>query len=80
MVRMNDELTKIITKSPEAKKIAKLEKEVAKLKEKIGDLEYDKRNLEFSLAAERSWRQDFQRLMKSAVHEDTLTEYERRYY
>ena len=80
MVRMNDELTKIITKSPEAKKIAKLEKEVAKLKEKIGDLEYDKRNLESSLSAERSWRQDFQRLMKAAVHEDTLTEYERRYY
>jgi predicted nucleic acid-binding Zn-ribbon protein len=77
---MDKKLEAIVAKTPEAKKIAKLEKELAKLKEKIGDLEYDKRNLESSLSAERSWRQDFQRLMKSAVQEDNLTEYERRYW
>jgi predicted nucleic acid-binding Zn-ribbon protein len=77
---MDEALVKIVAKTPEAKKIAKLEKELAKLKEKIGDLEHEKRNLEFGLAAERSWRQDFQRLLKAAVHEDNLTEYERRYW
>lgn len=77
---MDKKLEAIVAKTPEAKKIAKLEKELAKLKEKVADLEYDKRNLESSLSAERSWRQDFQRLMKSAVQEDNLTEYERRYW
>jgi predicted nucleic acid-binding Zn-ribbon protein len=77
---MDKKLEAIVAKTPEAKKIANLEKELVKLKEKISDLEYDKRNLESSLIAERSWRQDFQRLMKSAVQEDNLTEYERRYW
>lgn len=77
---MDEALVKIVAKTPDAKKIAKLEKELAKLKEKISDLEYEKRNLEFSLASERSWRQDFQRLMKAATQEDNLTEYERRYW
>jgi predicted nucleic acid-binding Zn-ribbon protein len=77
---MDKKLEDIVAKTPEAKKIAKLEKELAKLKEKVAGLEYDKRKLESSLSAERSWRQDFQRLMKSAVQEDNLTEYERRYW
>lgn len=77
---MDKKLEDIVAKTPEAKKIAKLEKELTKLKEKVADLEHDKRDLESSLSAERSWRQDFQRLMKSAVQEDNLTEYERRYW
>jgi predicted nucleic acid-binding Zn-ribbon protein len=77
---MNQTLEAIIAKSPEAKKIAKLEKEVAKLKESIKDLEHKKRVMEASLEAERAWRMDFQRLMKSAAQEDSLKAYERRYW
>jgi cell division protein FtsB len=77
---MNDTLAKIVAKTPDQKRIAKLEKEVEKLKGFIKDLEEDKRNMEYSLESERRWRMDFQRLMKSATQEDNLTEYERRYW
>ncbi len=77
---MNDTLAKIVAKTPDQKRIAKLEKEVEKLKSFIKDLEEDKRNMEYSLESERRWRMDFQRLMKSATQEDNLTEYERRYW
>ncbi len=77
---MNDTLAKIVAKTPDQKRIAKLEKEVETLKSFIKDLEEDKRNMEYSLESERRWRMDFQRLMKSATQEDNLTEYERRYW
>ena len=69
-----------MAQTAEEKKIAKLEKELARYKEHVKSLEEELRNLQFSVASERSWRMDFQRLMKAAVQEDNLTEYERRYW
>ncbi len=76
----NEKLDNIIAKSPEEKKIVRLERELAKYKDQIKDLEQEKRLLENSVIAEREWRRDFQRLLKAAAQEDNLTEYERRYW
>jgi len=75
-----DKLEKILSKSPEEKKIHRLEREIEKYKDQIKDLEKENALLEKSVASEREWRRDFQRLMKAAVHEDNLTDYERRYW
>lgn len=75
-----EKLDQILKKTPEEKKIVRLEREIEKYKDQIKDLEKEKSLLEKSVDAEREWRRDFQRLMKAAVHEDSLTEYERRYW
>jgi hypothetical protein len=77
---MNQDLKEILSKSAEQKRITKLEKEAEKLKDRIKELEQEVRRADSSLQAERAWRMEFQRLMKAAVHEDRLEEYERKYY
>jgi len=69
-----------MAQTAEEKKIAKLEKELEKYKKWNEYLKKEVQVLEFNVASERSWRMDFQRLMKSAVQEDNLTDYERRYW
>jgi predicted nucleic acid-binding Zn-ribbon protein len=77
---VNDKIKSILEKSPEAKRITKLERDVEKYKNTIKELEEEKKHLESCIESERRWRMDFQRLMKAAVQEDNLTEYERRYW
>jgi cell division protein FtsB len=69
-----------MAQTAEEKKIAKLEKELARYKKANEDLTEEIRNLQFNVASERSWRMDFQRLMKAAAQEDNLKDYERSYW
>ena len=64
-------------KTAEERKIARLEKQVQDLKEENQRLELQCNRLNFNVQAERQWRMDFQRLMKSASQEDNLQEYNR---
>lgn len=69
-----------MAQTAEERKIKRLENELAKYKGFVKDLQEEKRVLEYRIDAERRWRMDFQKLMKAAVQEDTLTDYERSYY
>ena len=69
-----------MAQTAEERKIKRLENELAKYKGFVKDLQEEKRVLEYRIDAERRWRMDFQKLMKAAVQEDTLTNYERSYY
>lgn len=69
-----------MAQTAEEKKIAKLEKELARYKKSNEDLMEEIKNLQFNVASERSWRMDFQRLMKAAAQEDNLKDYERSYW
>ena len=69
-----------MAQTAEERKIKRLENELAKYKGFVKDLQEEKRVLEYRIDAERQWRMDFQKLMKAAVQEDTLTNYERSYY
>ena len=69
-----------MAQTAEERKIKRLENELAKYKGFVKDLQEEKRVLEYRIEAERRWRMDFQKLMKAAVQEDTLTDYERSYY
>jgi predicted nucleic acid-binding Zn-ribbon protein len=64
----------------EERKIKRLESQVQKLKEEVQTLTDKNRQLESMLSSERGWRQDFQNLLKAAVQEDNLKDYERSYW
>ena len=68
-----------MAQTPEERKIKRLEAELSKYKRTVKDLREEKEVLENNLTYERQWRMDFQHLMKAAVQEDKLGEYERRY-
>lgn len=69
-----------MARTAEEKKIAHLTKELERYKGIVKDLQEEQKMLEYRIQAERRWRMDFQKLMKAAVQEDTLTEYERNYW
>lgn len=69
-----------MAQTPEERKIKRLEAEVKKLKDERETLKEHARQLDNDLQHERKWRQDFQRLMKAATSEDSLKDYERRYW
>lgn len=64
----------------EQRKIKRLEKQVADFKQEVTDLKERLRRQDNQLMYERQWRQDFQKLVKEAVQDDTLPEYERDYW
>lgn len=69
-----------MAQTAEERKIKRLETQVSNLKNQIEDLQEQNKILEYRIEAERRWRMDFQQLMKAAVQEDKLTDYERRYW
>ena len=69
-----------MAQTPEERKIKRLEKQVADLKNEVSNYKLTIRNMERSLAAEREWRQQFQRLIKGVVQEDNLDDYVREYW
>lgn len=68
-----------MTMTAEQKKIRRLEKLVQELKEDKEHLTKINANLHMSLSYERRWRQDFQNLVKAAIQEDRLEDYESTY-
>ena len=64
----------------EERKIKRLESQVQELKKEVQTLTDKNHQLEYQLKGKRGWRQDFQKLMKTAVQEDTLKDYERSYW
>ena len=64
----------------EQRKIKRLEKSVADYKEEVSELKEVIRKQNRELVCERQWRQDFQRLMKTVVQEDTLDDCVRDYW
>lgn len=64
----------------EERKIKRLEAQIKVLKEKVEEQEMLLKRKDNELSSERKWRMDFQALMKAAVHEDNLTDYERQYW
>lgn len=57
----------------EEAKIKRLDKKIDELKNEIQELKSQNRNLERNLQWERSWRVDFQRLMKEVVQIDSIS-------
>lgn len=64
----------------EQRKIQRLEKAVADLKKQVEDATKTIRRRDQELMWERQWRQTFQSLMKDAVQEDKLEDYEKHYW
>ena len=64
----------------EQRKIQRLEKAVADLKKQVEDATKTIRRRDQELMWERQWRQTFQSLMKDAVQEDKLEDYEKMYW
>ena len=64
----------------EQRKIKRLEKQVADFKQEVTDLKERLRRQDNQLMYERQWRQDFQKLVKEAVQDNTLPDYERDYW
>ena len=69
-----------MAQTAEERKIKRLEKELERYKAIVKDAQEELKVLEYRVEAERRWRMDFQRLMKAAVQEDTLTDYEKHYW
>ena len=64
----------------EQRKIQRLEKQVADLKQQLETATKTIRRRDQELMWERQWRQTFQGLMKDAVQEDKLEDYEKMYW
>jgi flagellar biosynthesis chaperone FliJ len=62
------------------RKIHRLEKTVADLKQQLDTAVKTVRRRDQELMWERQWRQTFQSLMKDAVQEDKLEDYEKMYW
>jgi predicted nucleic acid-binding Zn-ribbon protein len=62
------------------RKIKRLEKQVADLKQQLETATKTIRRRDQELMWERQWRQTFQSLMKDAVQEDKLDDYEKMYW
>jgi len=62
----------MVTEITTDRKIKRLEKKIDSLKWDIEDKETHINNLKQSLTWEREWRINFQKLLKDAVHDDTL--------
>ena len=69
-----------VAMTAEQRKIKRLEKSVADYKEEVSELKEVIRKQNRELVCERQWRQDFQRLMKTVVQEDTLDDCVRDYW
>ncbi len=68
-----------MAQTAEERKIKRLEAEVKRLKEKVAEQDKLLHWKESELYSEREWRRNFQKLLKEAVLEDTVTEHKEFY-
>jgi hypothetical protein len=68
-----------MAQTAEERKIKRLEAEVKRLKEKVAEQDKLLHWKESALYSEREWRRNFQKLLKEAVLEDTVTEHKEFY-